>query len=312
MTERSDAAGRPILVTGSHRSGTSWVGRMLAACPDPPIAYLWEPFSVLHRPGVCDARFPYWFPYVGPENQRLYRQSLQDMLAFRYKTMAEFRSVRSARDVGRLLRDRVRFARWRRQGARPLQKDPIALFSAGWLADTFDMDVVVLIRHPAAFVSSLKSGNLHHPFDDFLRQPLLMNRLQAHRPEIRSMAAERHDLVDQGILLWILLHEAIAGYQRDRRDWLFVRHEDLAVDPAHWFEAVYRYVGLPFTEARREQVVNNSSSSNPVEPAGRDRVRRDSLATAQKWKRRLSPQEIERIRRRTAALAGNWYGAADW
>ena len=39
----------PILVTGAHRSGTTWVGKMLAA--DADTGYISEPLNVLHRPG---------------------------------------------------------------------------------------------------------------------------------------------------------------------------------------------------------------------------------------------------------------------
>ena len=35
---------RPILVTGSHLSGTTWVGRMIAVSPC--VAYLHEPFNL--------------------------------------------------------------------------------------------------------------------------------------------------------------------------------------------------------------------------------------------------------------------------
>ncbi len=51
-------ARRPLLVTGSHRSGTGWVSEMLAAAPSPELAYIWEPFSLRARPGICDAPLP--------------------------------------------------------------------------------------------------------------------------------------------------------------------------------------------------------------------------------------------------------------
>jgi hypothetical protein len=43
----------PILVTGAHRTGTTWVGKMLAASPQ--VAYISEPLNVWHRPGVLRA-----------------------------------------------------------------------------------------------------------------------------------------------------------------------------------------------------------------------------------------------------------------
>jgi LPS sulfotransferase NodH len=49
----------PILVTGTHRSGTTWVGKMLAA--DSSTAYISEPLNVLHRPGVYRAKVKHWY-----------------------------------------------------------------------------------------------------------------------------------------------------------------------------------------------------------------------------------------------------------
>ena len=48
-------SGAPILITGSHRSGTTWVGRTPGG--GRRLGYIDEPFSVLHRPGCCAAQF---------------------------------------------------------------------------------------------------------------------------------------------------------------------------------------------------------------------------------------------------------------
>ena len=64
----------PILVTGTHRSGTTWVGKMLAA--DAMTAYISEPLNVLHRPGVFHAKVKYWYQYICEENEMQYLPSL--------------------------------------------------------------------------------------------------------------------------------------------------------------------------------------------------------------------------------------------
>ena len=60
----------PILVTGSPRSGATWTGKMIAASPS--VGYIWEPFNLFTRPGVCGAGFPYWFTYVSDKNEAPY------------------------------------------------------------------------------------------------------------------------------------------------------------------------------------------------------------------------------------------------
>jgi len=303
---------RPVLVTGSHRSGTGWVASMIAASPD-PAAYLWEPFSRLHRPGILDAGFPYWFPYVSEENGAPFVDPVRDMLGFRYKTGAEIRSVRTPKDAARLLRDRARFARWRREGARPILKDPIAIYSAGWLADTFSMDVIVLIRHPAAFVNSVVSRRLAHPFDHFLHQPLLMRDvLSPFASEIARFADEEQPILDQGILLWNLLHTPIARYRRERPSWSFLRLEDVAAQPDASFRAIYERLGATYDAGVRRTVAEHSRTGNPAEAADPSSHIRDSAASIVTWKRRLASADVDRIRAGVEPLSKEFYDDADW
>ena len=131
-------------------------------------------------------------------------------------------------------------------------KDPIALFSSEWLASRFGMDVAVLIRHPAAFTASVKRLHLRHPFDHFLAQPLLMQDwLEPFAGEIERFAAAEQDIVDQGILLWLILHHAIAGFQERHPEWLFVRLEDLS-NPVPEFRQVFADLDLELTTAWSE------------------------------------------------------------
>ncbi len=75
-------------------------------------------------------------------------------------------------------------------------KDPLALFSSEWLASEFDMDVVLLVRHPAAFAASVRRQGYHHPFSHFLLQPALMDRLRPFEAEIEAMETSSHDVLD--------------------------------------------------------------------------------------------------------------------
>lgn len=286
---------------------------MIAASPSPPVAYLWEPFSVLHRPGICDATFDRWFPYICRENESAYLDPIADMLAFRYKTRAELRSVRSPRDAGRLVRDRTRFRRFRREGARPLLKDPIAIFSAEWLCDSFNMDALVMIRHPAAFAHSIKSRRLGHPFGDFLAQPLLMRDLLSPFEEpIREFVAEEQPLLDQAILLWRIMHHVILAYRDRRPAWMFLRLEDLARDPVTQFETIYDRLGQVFDHAAARTIAENSDSSNAAESADPADHRRDSSKSITTWKSRLTDDEIRRIRSKVEPVSKEFYSDADW
>jgi hypothetical protein len=49
-TEMKMVRPSPVLVTGIHRSGTTWVGKMLAAAPG--VVYINEPLTGIHRSGT--------------------------------------------------------------------------------------------------------------------------------------------------------------------------------------------------------------------------------------------------------------------
>jgi hypothetical protein len=306
-------ARRPILVTGSHRSGTGWVAGMLAASQSPPLAYLWEPFNRLHRPGTFDALFPYWFPYICEENGGPYVDPVRDMLSFRYKPWAELRTVRAPKDAGRLSRDWMRFRRFRRLDAVPLLKDPIAVLSAEWLADTFDMDVVVLTRHPAAFAYSLKRRGWVHPFEDFLLQPLLMrDLLTPFESQIKEYASAPRALIDQASLLWSIVYSAVDQYRRRRPDWVFLRLEDVARDPVAAFAELFARVGLTFDGRVRTTILDQSGPSNPAEVASPSSVRRNSAASIGTWKTGLTGAEIDRVRAGVERVSKEFYADSDW
>ena len=146
-------------------------------------------------------------------------------------------------------------------------KDPIAAFSSSWLASTFDMATIVLVRHPAGFASSLKRLGWSHPFNDFLAQPALMEeRLQAFEGEIARMAKVEHDIVDQASLLWRMIYSVLLEYRRAHPDWIVVRHEDLALDPVGGFAGLYRRLGLCYSEDIRRRVRWYSSGSPSWRP----------------------------------------------
>ena len=91
----------PILVTGAHRTGTTWVGRMLAA--DIDMAYVSEPLNVLHRPGVFGAPVKYWYTYITSENESEYLPAFRQLLDFEYHFWKEVASIRSRKDFLRMI-----------------------------------------------------------------------------------------------------------------------------------------------------------------------------------------------------------------
>jgi sulfotransferase family protein len=301
----------PILVTGAHRSGTTWVGKMLALAPG--TGYVHEPFSPLTAPGISSAPFGRFFTYVTPENAARYEPGLQRTLAFDYSVGRQLRAVRTPRDACHSAQDLAAFARARRARARPVVKDPIALFSAEWLAERFGMDVVVTVRHPAGFAASLLRLGWTHRFEDFLADDrLLRDRLRGFEDEIRTQAARPGDVLDQAILLWRICYRTVDGYRGRHPGWTFVRHEGLSRDPVPGFAGLYERVGLELTEAARRGIERASAPTNPTQARSKHSVRVHSRANLLAWRTSLSPAQIDRVREGTADVWPRFYSDEDW
>lgn len=301
----------PILVTGSHRSGTTWAGQMLAAAPG--TGYVHEPFNVDLRVGFAPGVFDRWFQYVCRDNEGPYRGAIEKVLSFRYPTLRNLARIRNGEDLRDFGRNQRDFLRFRRARATPIVKDPIAFYSAEWLCETFGMNALVLIRHPAAFCSSLKIKGWSYDFGNFLSQPLLMERyLHPFESHIAQCAQGRAGLVEQGIVLWNCVHHTLELYRQRHPEWTFVRHEDLSLDPVERFREIYERLGLTFTEHARSLIAQRTGSHNPVEQQSGNEYVRDSRRNVSNWKKRLSADEIAEIRDGTAAIYPRLYPDMPW
>lgn len=304
---------KPILVTGPHRSGTTWVGRMLAAGGD--LAYVSEPLNVLHRQGVMDAPVRHWYTYVCNENEGEYVEAFEDTLDLEYKTGRELLSLRTPRDIGRMARDLSIFTIGRIGQRRVLLKDPFAVFSTEWFADRLGCQIVIVLRHPAAFVSSLKRLEWPFDFEDLLDQPLLMRDwLEPFRAEMQNAVKHPEDLILQGSLLWSMIASVVEQTQARRPEFHVLRHEDLSLAPVKRFERLYADLELPFTTRAEAGIRGATSADNPEEVSLSSiyATNLDSAANLQNWRQRLDEDEVNRIRELTKAHWGQYYGDQDW
>jgi hypothetical protein len=307
----SDLALTPILVTGTHRSGTTWVGKMLAA--DGGTAYISEPLNVLHRPGVFHTRVKYWYQYVCKDNEEEFLPAFYELLELDYHLWDEIRSLRSRRDVLRMGRDFLIFYYGLMRGHRLLLKDPFAVFSSPWFAKQLNFKVVIAVRHPAAFASSLKRLNWPFDFQDLLAQPLLMrDHLEPFREEMQFIRQD--DVIGQAALLWKMIYRSVRMAHQSNPDFLVVRHEDLSRDPVPGYRALYQALGMEFTPRVEKTILNSSSSDNPRELSSRKvhGIKLDSRANMDNWKKRLTAQEIERVRKITEEVSTLYYSNAEW
>jgi Sulfotransferase family len=324
---------RPILVTGIPRSGTSWVGKMLDASGH--VVYINEPLNPRRppgrSPGVLSASVRHRFQYITDENESEFYEAFVDMLALEYHVVNELAASRSVFDLLRLVKYWNSFLRGRLRRRRPLIDDPYAVFSIEWFIERLGCEAVVVVRHPAAGVSSRKRLGYKPDFAELLQQPLLVRDWL--EPFQGQMVAARHqpgDIVRQGSLLWRMAHHVVRELSLRLDRVHVVRYEDLSSTPLPAFDRLFQALHLPFTEraSRRILVATGAEQRRRSRRGGRERAHPwsvswhglsrtafrplDSRAHSVEWKRELSRREISQIRALTEDVADFYYADEEW
>lgn len=303
----------PILITGANRSGTTWVGRIIASADN--VRYIHEPFNHQHldpERQLITSPFAHHYHFVKKDEARRVKRYLLYRMGKYHPWLTDIRQQPGPRRLAGATR------RWlNRIGhsqTRSLLKDPIALMSAQWLQCTFGMQVVITIRHPAAYVSSILRLNWPMRPHVFISQPALMKSLLAPLAEkIEAQQRRADDPVGDAILAWNIFHHVIAVYRQRHPDWLFFRHEDLSRDYPGLFREMFAKLRLSFGPSQETLLETLCGSFNPAEAQGQvHQLQRNSRANIWNWKNRLSAGQIERIRKETAEIAPLFYGKEDW
>ena len=303
----------PILVTGAHRSSTSWVGKML--CASGEAAYISEPLNVGHRAGVFNAPVEHWYSYICSENEELYLSAYQELLSFRYHWGEEIQTIQSRKDFLRMVRDGGIFWRGRIFHQRPLIKDPFAVFSIPWFIEKLHCQVVVTVRHPLGFASSLKRLGWQFDMNDLLAQPLLLrDGLGKYTADMQTQLENSPDIIGQAALLWRMIYGWVADLKQHGYPIILVKHEDLSVQPIEGFGELYAQLGLNFNPKAEQAIMRTSSAENPKELPNEKRhsVKLDSVSNLGNWRKRLNDEEVTRIRELTEDVAEMVYGEEAW
>ena len=106
----------------------------------------------------------------------------------------------------------------------------------------------------------------------------------------------------------------IDEYRTRYPGWLFLKHEELSMEPVDSFRRVYTALGLEFTTGVQTAIEASSGEQNPAEPGRGDEfsIRRNSKVNVLNWKNRLSDREILTIKERTSDVARAFYSDLEW
>lgn len=301
----------PILVTGCRRSGTTLVGTLLSEAKN--AHYVNEIFNPQMGSLADQGIFSDWFTYITTENANQYAPAIRAFLKRKQTKPDNIQglSLLTPRLYARILKYYLRKIRY---SPRLVIKDPIACFSTDWLSQTFSMDVVVIVCHPAAFVYRILKHNWLVDFDrQIISQDMLM---RDHLNKYRGMLEtdKKEDPIRNASLQWLITYHVLHHYARDNQNYIVIRHEDISMNPLDIFAYLFSRLSLYYDNNVHFKILEYTSASNPVEAPKRQvtNLKRNSKSVAFRWKQFLSTEQIAQVRRIVEPVSCHYYDPSEW
>ena len=297
-----------VLVLGLPRAGATWVAETLAAAPGTRLVN--EPDNETSVPFAVRAKLPLGrYPVLGAGEQapvtyrtlwaRAFgaadapagpRTRLAAALLRRLGPIERWNAFCRVQQPRATMRLRAISAlavppRLRDAPSRVVVKSAHAAFAAEWIAARWQPEVVVVLRHPYNVVASwTELGWGGCGLDS---NPKIVERY-ARRWGVPALPADcsRLSRVAWEIGLQLSVLESAAA---EHPDWVLVRHEDLCLDRAGRFQALYAALGLEWTD---DVEAHMRRSNRPAEGLVTMRVAEEQ---PERWRRRLDGDQLREI-----------------
>ena len=266
---------KPIFLTGIYRSGTSWLGRIISMADN--VSYWREPFN----PSVVRSMPQQYFYLAGDMDDMFYRKYTENLLKGRF--------VASTFDYT----DKEHWF----EGSgnqRCFIKDPTAAFILEWFAENYEIDTLIVIRHPAGFVSSILKLGWDFDLNCFLQQDRLMNDWL--NPYRNLIEAHNYNGIDaaKGAVIWCVINFVL--YQLIKRNGFnWIRYEDVCADPINQFKKIFKILNLSWNNKIKEEIQRNTASDITFSKKTNTNLERNTENMSRIWIERLTSDEINTI-----------------
>ena len=313
---------RFLLLFGTSRSGTSWLGKVLDSHPQ--TLYKHEP-----------DRSGFGVPFAPtPDQSEQYRNSVREFVA-RLATNATTHSAARLPIFPKQYRSRIadpvhrlsvlssaaaasfgcrlpvlQCANVNAPEVRVVWKSTDSLGRLGVILRVLDdCRAVRIIRHPCGYIASVLRGEAQHKFvasvrasEDYGIMQALITATSARDRGLTLDHMRRFHPVERMAWIWVLLNEkAEDDTQADSRC-TSVRYEDVCRDPLNQVKQLFSFLGLNWSPQTADFI---RASTLGTRPAGLNRITQDSrryysvfrnpLKAAEKWKSEMKPDDIARV-----------------
>ena len=308
----------PLLVTGSHRSGKGYMIKMLNLRNEFNIVE--EPLNISNNTGWIGSKIQNYFLYIDEANSSLFKKEFDKLIyKYDYRFFKQLSFISNFNDFKKVIKDYIVSIKYKYNNNRLLIDDPFAVFSAEWFYKEYNADVIIMIRHPASFVSSLKLLKYEFPFSHLSNQKNLVEfKLKKYKSQLDEYTIDKKSIVEQGVFLWMMIYDVVNQFRNKyKTDWMFVRFEDIIRYPETNIHEISQYVGLPTNSFITELEKAKSSSISDKEIKLLDEQNKISNSYSTKdhlcsYKKILTEQEIAYVKEKAKNIWCEFYSDEDW
>jgi hypothetical protein len=288
-----------IFVTGVPRSGTTFVGMNLSLPLQ--VDYIHEPFN----PQCGLPEITQWYRYVRPsldtEEMQKYHQLTQKIFSYDFtlKTNIPQNDPWPRKIIKQVIGSRgpyyLRWAKINPFHQAAIIKDPIANLLCEYLYVNFQVKPVIIIKHPASFVASIKRVNFQPTPAKLNDQPHLIEDYFADEADF--LTKDWSDPVLAAAAFWRVIYKVLLAQASQYPDWKVITHEQLSQQPISAFKQLYNDLDLPWSESVQNKIIKQTQGNRSAE-AKKGRVQDFKRNSAEIFKMRrdsLSLQERQSI-----------------
>lgn len=303
-----------VLISGSGRSGSSWLGKLFDASPN--VHYRHEPDNTNVFP---------WFKNIPSrintnQNEEAlipqFSKALEDSFWHQHKHFIAppfFTKDFVDTTAWQLMRFFLRVCN-KTVGWKPLVPIPDAFFKAPmneihfvvktvtsnfrleWIIQNFpQIQNICIIRHPGGYIQSFLSGAKKGKISGFGSKQRLDKAVLPFLCEQHTIFADAYNNgseFERELIYWVVSNETPFLRIPDAEKKIkVVVYEDLCTDPLNVMKEIYSYCDIPFSES----VQNFIQTSTSTHQDGYYDVCKDPTVTANKWKTSLDKEQLKLI-----------------
>lgn len=286
-----------ILVTGAIRSGTTFAGKVLSLPAS--VDYIHEPFN--GGRSLPDDQ-PFVARYVPPDaNDDDYDQQLSRIFSYDFTLNTYihhqdpwwYNIAKSA--LGSRGPFYFRLARLNPFHTAAVIKDPTSKFVAERLHLKHGVSPVILVRHPASWIASLKRVGWWPGTREFANQTDLV---KAHFSDEKDFLNKTWSSdLKKSAAHWRAAYKMLLEQADRYSNWYVVTHEELSSNPVSVFKHLYEQLDLPWSSRIERSITRKTKGSNSTEASsGRAMdLNRDSASIFEKRRDSLTREERREI-----------------